>query len=143
MSEQTPTIRQLIADVKKDASHLLATQKELASVEGSQDGKQVGMTAGMFGAAAAAGALGGIFLLVTLAYVLVALGLPTWAGFGIVTLLLFVAAGITALIGRGASKKINGMKTTKAELQANKAALTGKSPSSEVAISPATAPAKK
>lgn len=143
MSDQTPTIRQLIADVKKDASHLLATQKELASVEGAQEGKQVGMTAGMLAAAAGAGAMGGIFLLVTLAYVLVALGLPTWAGFGIVTLLLFLVAGITGLIGRNSSKKISGMSASKAELEATKAALTGQRPGSGVAVAASAMPAKK
>ena len=48
--------------------------------------------------------LGVIFLLVTLAYVLVQLGLQVWAGFGIVTLVLLLVGGIIALVGIRRSK---------------------------------------
>ena len=52
--------------------------------------------------------MGGIFLLVTIAYVLVQLGLPVWAGFGIVTLVLFIVGLILLIVGRGHAKKVKG-----------------------------------
>jgi membrane protein implicated in regulation of membrane protease activity len=68
-------------------------------------------------------ALGGIFLLVTLAYVLVALGLPVWAGFGIVTLLLFIVAAILGLLGKKESAKIKGPERTIAQIEQTTATL--------------------
>ena len=73
-------------------------------------------------------ALGFIFLLVTLAYVLVAIGLPVWAGFGIVVLLLFIAAVVLFALGRNRAKSIKGPERFKRELQRTKDALSGQTP---------------
>jgi len=51
-----------------------------------------------------------IFLLVTIAYVLVELGLPVWAGFGIVTATLLIASIIAALLAKAQASKMNGPK---------------------------------
>jgi hypothetical protein len=82
--------------------------------------------------------LGFIFLLVTLAYVLVALGLPVWAGFGIVTLLLIIVA-VLFLVGRAGMKKIKGPERSIAAIEATKVALAGvpETPSTGTATSPA------
>ena len=83
--------------------------------------------------------LGFIFLLVTLAYVLVALGLPVWAGFGIVTLLLIIVAVVLFLVGRAGMKKIRGPERSIAAIEATKVALAGvpETPSTGTATSPA------
>lgn len=141
MSEQSPSIRQLIGDVKRDASHLLKTQSELAKVEGKSTQQAVTKTGASFVIAAGAGAIGGLFLLITLAFVLVALGLPTWAGFGIVTLVLFLTAGIAGAIGAKKAKGIKGLKVTKLEIERTKAALTGASGQvTDLAVRPSTLP---
>ena len=67
--------------------------------------------------------MGGIFLLVTFAYVLVALGLPVWAGFGIVTLVLFIVAAVLGLLGKKESAKIKGPDRTIVQIEQTKAAL--------------------
>ncbi len=49
-----------------------------------------------------------MFLLFTLVYVLVQLGLQTWAAFGIVTLLVLAVTVIAALLARSQARKITG-----------------------------------
>ena len=70
--------------------------------------------------------LGVIFLLVTLAYVLVQLGLPVWAGFGIVTTgsPLLVGA-ILVLVGHSRAKHVQGPERSIAALEATKSTLRG------------------
>ena len=69
--------------------------------------------------------LGVIFLLVTLAYVLVELGLPVWAGFGIVTLVLLLVGAIIALVGMRRAKTVHGPERSMAALEATKTTLRG------------------
>lgn len=133
MSDSAPSILQLIKDAKNDAQHLWQTQSELAKAETSADAKNGGIAAGAFGAALGVAGIGGLFLLLTLAFGINALGLPLWASFGIVTLLLFISAGIAALIGRGKAKKLSGLKVTKAEFERTKKALSG-GQSTDVAV---------
>ena len=59
----------------------------------------------------------GIFLLVTVAYVFVALGLPTWAGFGIVTLALLIATAIFGFVAKKQSAEITAPHLAKDELE--------------------------
>lgn len=49
-----------------------------------------------------------LFLLFTIVYVLVQLGLQTWAAFGIVTLLLLAVTVLAALLARNQASKIKG-----------------------------------
>ncbi len=67
---------------------------------------EAGISVGLFGAAGVLAAFAGIYLFVTVAEALTALGLPRWVSYGIVTLFLLVLAGILALIGRRMLKKI-------------------------------------
>lgn len=140
-----PTIRQLVASVAADTQRLAQAQAELVKTEMKATSGEVAQTGGMFIGAAAAGAMGGIFLLVTIAYVLVALGLPTWAGFGIVTLLLLIVAGILAMVGRKRAQNISGFGAAKVEWQKTKQMLSGKQPdaltgpATGTALAPATA----
>ena len=144
MSEQSPSIKELLGEIGKDASRLLAAQKELAQVEMAADKKTAAQMGGLFGVAAAAGASGGFFLLFTAAYGLVALGLDEWAAFGVVTLTLFVTAGLAGAIGYSRSKKISGLSAAKSELNRTKdalSAITAGAPGSEVAVAPSSLPA--
>jgi hypothetical protein len=50
--------------------------------------------------------MGGIFSLIAIAYALVALGLPVWAGFLIVAVVLFLVAAILGVVIKGKGKSI-------------------------------------
>jgi membrane protein implicated in regulation of membrane protease activity len=102
---------------------LIKAQIALAKLELQQSGRAAGTTGIFIVGALSMAAMGGIFLLVTLAYVLVALGLPVWAGFGIVTLVLFLVAAVLGLLGKKASSKIKGPDRTIAQIEQTKAAL--------------------
>ncbi len=139
----TPSIRQLVSEVAKDAKHLVQAQSELAKVERKDTQKQAAATGGLFGVAAVTGGLGGLFLLVTIAYVLVALGLPTWAGFGIVTLTLLLIAAVAGLVGKSKAGNIKPFVATKLELERTKQALSGGTPGTDVATAPGTLPQQR
>lgn len=124
------SIRSLISLVKADAQSLLKDQAELTQVELKRSASEAGGAGGMFGGAAAFGGMGGIFVLITIAYGLVELGLPVWAGFGIVALFLLIVAGILALVGRGKAQKIKGPELAKLEWERTRQALTGQAPES-------------
>ncbi len=142
-AEAGPSIRQLVSEVAKDAKHLFDAQAELAKTETQATQKQAAATGGLFGVAAVTGALGGLFLLITIAYVLVALGLPTWAGFGIVTLVLLLIAGITGVMGKKQAGDIKPLALTKVELARTKQALTGGPASTDVAAIPERLPQQR
>lgn len=120
------TIGQLVADINSEVSGLVRAEIELAKAELKQDATRGGIGAGLLAGAAVFGLIGFLLLCVTGAYGLVQLGLPVWAGFGIVTLVLFVIAGILALIGRAKLQKISGpqetISTTKGSIEQVKAA---------------------
>jgi hypothetical protein len=130
VTDMTPagdaSIKALVAAAVADLQRLIKAQIALAKLELQQSGRAAGKTGIFLVGALSMAALGGIFLLVTLAYVLVALGLPVWAGFGIVTLLLFIVAAILGLIGKKESAKITGPERTVAEFEKTKAVLQGK-----------------
>lgn len=134
-----PTIRQLVASVAADTQRLAQAQAELVKTEMKSTQGDVAQTGGMFMGAAAAGGMGGIFLLVTIAYVLVALGLPTWAGFGIVTLVLLLIAAILVMVGRKRAQNIGGFGAAKVEWQKTKQVLSGKQPDALPAAASGTA----
>lgn len=122
------SIRGLVKSVASDAQRLMKTQAELATTEVKATSGEAGKTGGLFAGAAVFAAVGGLFLLITIAWVLVALGLPTWAGFGIVTLVLFLLAVILGLVGRSHAKKIKGPELAKLEWERTRQALSGKPP---------------
>ena len=127
-SSNQPTIRELVKSVTADTQQLMKAQSELLKTEIQQTQKGVGKTAGMLIGAAAVGGMGAIFLLVTIAYVLVALGLPVWAGFGIVTLVLLIVAAILGIVGKKNAKEIQGIDGAKVEWQRTTQMLSGKEP---------------
>lgn len=120
-----PTIRELVTSAKNDLQRLVKAQVALAQAEMTQTGQAVAKTSGLFIGALIMVSVGGLFLLVTLAYVLVALGLPVWAGFGIVTLVLFIVGVVLGLLGRRSAQGIKAPERTIAEIERTKAALAG------------------
>ena len=76
----------------------------LAKAELAEKGKRAGIGGGLFGAAAVL-ALYGLALLLTLAVVLLDLAWPLWLSVLVVMVVVFAAAGVAALIGRGQLKR--------------------------------------
>lgn len=103
-----PTIGKLVNDALGDVSSLVRSEIALAKAEVSADAKKAGKAGAMFGAAGFVAVLGVVFLLHTIAQGLIALGLAPWLSYLIVTLLLFVVAGILALVGKAALKNFKG-----------------------------------
>lgn len=118
-----PSVSELVGSVSRDISKLLSAHIELAKAELKESATSAAAAAAMFIVAGVFSFLGFVFLLVTLAYVLVQLGLPVWAGFGIVTLLLFIVAVVLALVGRSQAKKIKSPEQTVEQIEETKTAL--------------------
>ena len=128
MSDLTPggdaSLKGLIAAAVADLQRLIRAQVQLAKLELQQTGREAAKTSILLVGALVMGGTGALFLLVTLAYVLVALGLPVWAGFGIVTLVLFIVAAVLGLLGKKESAKIKGPERTIAQIEQTKAMLS-------------------
>lgn len=125
-----PTIGRLVNDAVSDVSTLVRSEISLAKAEVSADAKKAGKAGGMFGAAGFLAVLGVVFLLHTIAQGLIALGLAPWLSYLIVTLLLFVVAGILALLGKSALKNFKGkperaIASTKQTVEAVKQSTSG------------------
>lgn len=120
-----PTVRELIGAATQDVTTMLSAQVELAKAELRDSAKQAGSAFGLIAVGAFVGVLGLVFLLVTIAYVLVQIGLPTWAGFGIVTLLLLIGAGVLAAVGKRHADRITGPELTMGQLEATRQAFSG------------------
>lgn len=118
-------LKTLVTSAIADMQRLIKAQIELAKIEISGSAQAAAKTGGLLTGAIVLAGTGGLFLLVTIAYVLVALGLPVWAGFGIVTGVLFLVAVILGLLARSSAKKIKGPQRTIAEINKTKAALSG------------------
>jgi hypothetical protein len=121
--DDQPSLGQLVSSVSADVQSLVKGQIELTKAELSQTAQQTGRAIAPLVVAGVLAFLGFVFLLVTLAYVLVALGLPVWAGFGIVTLLLLIVAGVLGYIGRRNIDKITGPERSVRALEETRAVL--------------------
>ena len=93
-----PTIGSLVADLSSQASTLVRGELEYAQANLKAKVKNLGMGGVHLGIAAFIGLYATGMLLVTFALVL-AIWLPVWAGFLIVTSLLLLLAGAFALLG--------------------------------------------
>ncbi len=101
-----PSVGTLVQSAMADMSTLVRSEIELAKAEIGRSAKKAGISVALFGAAGVLAAFAGIYLFVTIAEALTALGLPRWVSYGIVTLFLLVLAVILALIGRRMIKRI-------------------------------------
>ncbi len=102
--ESERTVGQLVADASHDISAIVHSEIQLAKAEITQGVSIGGKGAGLLAGAGFLALLGLIFLFHTLARV-IAVWLPVWAGYLIITLLLFLVAGILALVGIKALKR--------------------------------------
>jgi uncharacterized membrane protein YqjE len=94
-----PSTGQLISDLTNQISRLVRDEARLAQVEVTQKAKRLGVGAGLFGGAGLF-AFFGLAALITTAVLLLALVLPAWLAALIVTVVLFVIAGVLAMIGK-------------------------------------------
>lgn len=102
--ETERTVGQLVADASHDISALVQSEIQLAKAEVTKGLSFGGKGAALLGGAAFLGLLGLIFLFHTLARV-IAIWLPIWAGYLIVTGVLLAIAAVLGLIGLKALKK--------------------------------------
>lgn len=128
--QSPPSIRELLAKAASDSKRLATAQIALTKAEVGASGQKIGVGAGLGIATLCLIFFAVLFLLVTLALVLVQVGLPAWAGFLIVGGLLIIGALITALLARKSFSTIKPPSLAVAEFEKTKAALSGISASS-------------
>jgi uncharacterized membrane protein YqjE len=101
--QQRPT-GELVKDLSAQVSTLVRQELELAKVELTAKGKQAGIGAGMFGGAGLF-ALYGVGALVACAILALATAVDGWLAALIVAVVLFAAAGVLALLGKGRAQR--------------------------------------
>ncbi len=118
------TLGKLVADATSEISGIMRAEIALAKAELRADVKNGAVAGGMFGAAGYLALVASILLFIAAAYGLVAAGLPPWAAFLILAVVLLVVAGILALIGRSRVSKVGPpertIRSTKETLEAIK-----------------------
>ena len=124
-SQQSPKVTELLSKAVSEAQRLATAQIALARTEMSESGSRLGKGAALGIAGAALIGLATIFFLFTLVYVLVQLGLPTWASFLIVTILLAIAAAIALIIARKNFEQVKSPTIAMAEFEKTRDALRG------------------
>src|SRR5438876_11684783 len=90
----------VVKELTADLSTLFRSEIALLKLEVKDTVAKLGGGAAMFAAAAFIALFGVAFLFVTITLGLVALGVPAWLSSLIVTVVLFVAAGVFAVMGK-------------------------------------------
>ncbi|WNG95017.1 phage holin family protein [Mycobacterium sp. ITM-2016-00318] len=100
------SIGELMSQMSAQTSRLVRDEMRLATKELQQSAKHAGVGAGLFSAAGLL-ALLGLMTLIAAAVAALSLVLPgVWAAAVIVAVVLFLAAGVAALIGRKQAEEI-------------------------------------
>ncbi|MEV4343676.1 phage holin family protein [Actinoplanes sp. NPDC049596] len=126
-TEQQPTA-QLVSQLSEQVSTLVRDELTLARMEMVEKGKRAGTGAGLLGGAGVMALYGVGALLVTIGAVL-SLWMPVWVAALIVTVVLFAAAGVAALIGKKQVKQalppepVAAMESGKQDVEAVKGAI--------------------
>ena len=94
-----PTVGALVHDLTQQVPQLIRSELRLAQVEMTEKGKRAGLGIGMFSAAGLL-AFFGLACVITTAILGLAHALPDWLSALIVGVVLFVVAGIVALVGK-------------------------------------------
>lgn len=110
-SASDPSTGELLVELSQTTSRLVRDEMRLAKAELVEAARNAGIGAGMFGVAGVLALYGLGAAFVTAGFAL-ALVLPGWAAAGIVTLAIFAAAGIAALVGRSKVKAVSGPEAT-------------------------------
>ncbi|WP_217143066.1 phage holin family protein [Streptomyces sp. AC627_RSS907] len=93
------SVGELVGQATEQLSRLVRQEVALAKLELAEKGRRAGRGGGMLGAAGAI-AYVGLFALAGTATAALSLVLPVWAAALIVTAVLFVVAGVLAMMGR-------------------------------------------
>ncbi|WP_168583205.1 phage holin family protein [Gephyromycinifex aptenodytis] len=138
-----PTLGRLVADATENLSGIIRNEIALAKAEVSVDAKKAGKGVAMFAGAGFFALFGFGFLLHTIALGLITAGLADWLAYLIVTVALFIIAGILAMIGKSAISKIKGkpqrtIDSTKESIAAVKASTSGTTTAQARAMDPVT-----
>jgi hypothetical protein len=99
LRENERTIGQLVADASHDIQGIIRSEVALAKAEVSAGAQVMGKGVGLLVGAGVMGLFGLAFLFHTMARA-IAVWLPVWAGYLIVTVLLFVVAAVLGLLGK-------------------------------------------
>ena len=102
------SLKQLVTQTISDGTRLLRAQVNLTTTELSETTKTIGKISLLALIAVSLISMGAIFVLIAIAYALVALGLPTWAGFLIVAVTLLLVAAILGVLIRSKGKTVKG-----------------------------------
>jgi apolipoprotein N-acyltransferase len=122
------SIPMLIRSLLDDTRELIREEVALARAE-IRDDLASAQTVGIaFGAAAIAGLAGIMLLAVAIGGAIAsAAGWPSWGGYGIVAILLFIAAAATAVYGRRQLARVRGLPKTTQTVKENLAWMQNKS----------------
>jgi uncharacterized membrane protein YbhN (UPF0104 family) len=105
-SDSARSLGTIIKDLTADLSNLFRSEIALLKLEIKQSVAKLGTGGAMLGAALFLGLFGLAFMFVTITLAMVALGMPPWLSSLIVTIVLFVAAGVLVMMGK---KKLQGV----------------------------------
>jgi len=100
MTDSDRTIGTIVKELMENISTLFRSEFALLKWELKDTATKLGSGAAMFAGAAFVALFGLGFLFVTILLVLVRLGVPAWVSALIVTVVLFAAAGVLAIIGK-------------------------------------------
>lgn len=101
---EDPTLGALVQDMTEQMSTLVRDEMRLAQAEMTQKGKAAGLGIGLFGGAGVV-ALFGVGTLIATVVLLLSLAMSAWLAALIVTVVLFVVAGVLALQAKSSVSK--------------------------------------
>lgn len=100
------TVGQLVDDAASDLSDIVRAEIALAKAELRKEAENALAAGGMFAAAGYLGYLATFAGMLTVAFLLTAIGLPLWAAFAVVTFLLTAIAAGLVFGGRAMGRRI-------------------------------------
>ncbi|HET8797548.1 MAG TPA: phage holin family protein [Thermoanaerobaculia bacterium] len=106
-TESERTLGTIIKDLTADFSMLFRSEIALLKFEIRDTVAKLGTGGALLGAALFLALIGIAFLFVTITLGLVALGVPAWLSALIVTVALFIAAGVLAVLGKKKLETVN------------------------------------
>jgi len=106
-TESERTLGTIIKDLTADLSMLFRSEIALLKLELKEQATKLGGGAAMIAAAVFLGLIGLAFLFVTITLGMIALGAPPWLSSLIVTIALFIAAGVLVVLGRKKLENVN------------------------------------
>lgn len=125
MTDGQRSLKALVHDLQADAKSLAAAEQELAKVEAKSTAKHVGAGVGIFVAAGVLALVAFVLLSVAAAQGLVALGLPAWASYLIVSVVYLIIVAILIKVGKGQVEAAKGLERTQRTLRETAASLLG------------------